>query len=175
MAPMTRNFVASIEQFAAENEIPLIQFEKGRRKDEVAREYLREFAGTEGIVFIGKAQEKAPVARTVRKRNPQTGQTYLWLQRSTPMVNHYYFYGMDADFGPFFVKFCSYFPYNGKVYLNGHEYVKRQLDRRGLRYEALDNGILSCEDDAALRRICGVNPDCRSHGGWGTRERLRVY
>jgi hypothetical protein len=29
---------------------------------------------------------------------------------STAMVNHYYFYCVDEDFGPFFLKFCSYFP-----------------------------------------------------------------
>ena len=46
---------------------------------------------------------------------------------STAMVNHYYFYCVDCDFGPFFLKLCSYFPYTGKVCLNGHEYLKRQL------------------------------------------------
>jgi hypothetical protein len=37
---------------------------------------------------------------------------------------------VDRDFGPFFLKFCSYFPYNGKLYLNVHEYAKRQLMRK---------------------------------------------
>jgi hypothetical protein len=154
MAPMTRRFVAAIEQFAADQKIPLIQFEKGQRKDEVAQEYLRDFPEPEGIVFIGKAQEKAPVARTIRKRNPETGRSYPWLKRSSAMVNHYYIYGLDQDFGPFFIKFCSYFPYTGKVYLNGHEFVKRQLEQRGVRYQALDNGILSCDDRRALQRAC---------------------
>ena len=50
------------------------------------------------------------------------------------MVNHYYFYCVDEDFGPFFLKFCSYFPYNAKLCINGHEYLKRQLaKRRGWR------------------------------------------
>ena len=39
------------------------------------------------------------------------------------MVNHYYFYCVDEDFGPFFIKFCSYFPYTGKLCINGHEYL----------------------------------------------------
>src|SRR5437667_7046392 len=43
------------------------------------------------------------------------------------MVNHYYFYCVDEDFGPFFLKFGSYFPYNAKLCINGHEYLKRQL------------------------------------------------
>jgi hypothetical protein len=75
------------------------------------------------------------------------------------MVNHYYFYCLDRDFGPFFLKFCTYFPYNAKLCLNGHEYVKRQLDRRAVAYEPLDNGILSCEDPKKLQALCdGLGP-----------------
>jgi hypothetical protein len=54
--------------------------------------------------------------------------------RSTAMVNHYYFYCVDADFGPFFLKFCSYFPYNAKLCLNGHEYLKRQLAQEEIAF-----------------------------------------
>jgi hypothetical protein len=39
-------------------------------------------------------------------------------------VNNYYIYAVDRDFGPFFLKFCSYFPFNAKLCLNGHEYAK---------------------------------------------------
>lgn len=62
------------------------------------------------------------------------------------MVNQYYFYGVDQDFGPFFVKFSSYFPYTAKFCLNGHEYLKRQLAREGVAYEPLDNGLRTCAD-----------------------------
>jgi hypothetical protein len=70
------------------------------------------------------------------------------------MVNHYYIYAVDRDFGPFFLKFCSYFPFNAKLCLNGHEYAKRQLAREGIAFEALDNGILSCADPKRLQKIC---------------------
>ncbi|MDA0813119.1 MAG: hypothetical protein O3C21_12130 [Verrucomicrobia bacterium] len=43
------------------------------------------------------------------------------------MVNYYYFYCYDRNFGPFFIKYRSYFPYNGKLCINGHEWLKRQL------------------------------------------------
>ncbi len=95
-------------------------------------------------MFVGRAQEKTPVLRTEKRRNPTTGQAYPWLVRSTAMVNHFYFYAVDRDFGPFFLKFGTYFPYTAKLYLNGHEYVKRQLTQRGIAYAALDNGIRSC-------------------------------
>ncbi len=69
------------------------------------------------------------------------------------MVNQYYFYAVDEDFGPFFLKFCSYFPFNAKLCLNGHEFVKRQLRQVGIPFEALDNGILSCPDPERLREL----------------------
>jgi hypothetical protein len=154
MAPMTRGFVEAVERFAQVHHLDVVSFEKKQRKEDVAAEYLRRFRGEEGLLFVGKAQEKTGVFRTERRKNPNTGASYAWLYRSTAMVNQYYFYALDRDFGPFFLKFCSYFPYNAKLCINGHEYAKRQLDQRGIKYEALDNGVLSCADPALLQRIC---------------------
>jgi hypothetical protein len=69
------------------------------------------------------------------------------------MVNQYYFYGIDQDFGPFFLKFSSYFPYTAKFCFNGHEYLKRQLAKVRIAYEELANGILSCADPARLQAL----------------------
>jgi hypothetical protein len=152
--PITRAFVQAIEQFVADQQIPLITFEKGERKDDVAARLRRTFKAEEGVVFVGKAQEKCRVYRTEKRYNPSTRTKYAWIVKSTALVNHYYFYCVDRDFGPFFLKFCSYFPYNGKLCLNGHEYGKRQLERAGIAYEALDNGVLSCENPKRLQSIC---------------------
>ena len=105
MDPMTKSLVAATERFAQVHQVRLIQFEKGQRKDEVMAEQLRHFDQAEGVVFIGKAQEKTPVFHTEKRRNPETGQRYPWIVRSTAMVNHYYWYCVDRDFGPFFLKF----------------------------------------------------------------------
>ena len=117
-------------------------------------EHLRRFANEEGVVFIGKAQENTPVFRTERRRNPKTGRPYPWIVRRSAMVNNYYIYALDRDFGPFFLKFCSYFPFNAKLCLNGHEYAKRQLAQEGIAFEALDNGILSCAKPERVQTIC---------------------
>lgn len=95
-----------------------------------------------------------PVFRTERRRNQETGCTYPWLVPSTAMVNQIYFYCVDSDFGPFLLKFCTYFPYNAKLCLNGHEHLKRQLDNKGIGYEALDNGALSCKNPQRVQAIC---------------------
>src|SRR6195256_2804127 len=154
MSPMSRNFVAKLESYAAQHELPLVQFRKGQRKDEVMAEHLRKFQREEGVVFVGKAQEKTPVFRTEKRKSPTTGAPYPWIVRSTAMVNHYYVYAVDRDFGPFFLKFCSYFPFNAKLCLNGHEYAKRQLAQEGIAFEALDNGVLNCADPERLQKIC---------------------
>ncbi len=101
---MTRPFVNAIEKFAETNAVPLITFGRGQRKDHLAQKALSEFSGREVILFIGKAQEKAYVVRTITKKNPDTGRDFPWLMKSSAMVNHYYFYCVDEDFGPFFIK-----------------------------------------------------------------------
>jgi hypothetical protein len=154
MSPMTRSFVARLEDFVAQHDIPLVQFEKGQRKDAVMAEHLRRFAHEEGVVLVGKAQENTAVFRTERRRSPTSGRPYPWIVRRSAMVNNYYIYAVDRDFGPFFLKFCSYFPFNAKLCLNGHEYAKRQLAREGIAFEALDNGILNCADPKRLQKIC---------------------
>jgi len=154
MSPMTRDFVMKLEDFAARHGIAVVPFCKGQRKDDVMAEHLRRFKRQEGIVFVGKAQENTPVFRTERRRSPKTGRAYPWIVRRSAMVNNYYIYAVDRDFGPFFLKFCSYFPFNAKLCLNGHEYAKRQLAREGIAFEALDNGILRCADPKRLQAIC---------------------
>src|SRR4051812_14407053 len=154
MDPMSKAFVTALETLARREKVPVVQFRKGQRKDDIAAEQRKKFKQAEGVVFIGKSQEKTPVFRTERRRNEKTGARYPWLVRSTAMVNHFYIYCVDRDFGPFFLKFCTYFPYNAKLCINGHEYAKQQLAKRGIRFEALDNGVLQCDEPKRLQCIC---------------------
>jgi hypothetical protein len=152
MDPISKAFIAGIEDFTKRNKIPLIPFAKGQRKDDVAKEHLAKFRGQEGVLFVGKAQEKVPVFRTEKRRSP-SGQTYPWIVKSTALVNQFYFYCFDNDFGPFFLKFSTYFPYTAKLCINGHEYLKRQLAKEKIAFQALDNGILSCADPKRMQQI----------------------
>jgi hypothetical protein len=132
----------------------MVSFQKGQRKDELAAQMRARFPQRDGVVFVGKAQEKCTVYRTEKRHNPKTKRAYAWIVKATALVNHYYFYCVDEDFGPFFLKFCSYFPYNAKLCLNGHEYAKQQLQRHQIPYQALDNGIRSCANPQRLQQIC---------------------
>jgi hypothetical protein len=130
-----------------------VDFAKGQRKDDVAQEYLAGFTGTEGVLFIGRAQEKVPLFRT-RKRRRADGSSYPWIAAETGVVNQYYCYCVDEDFGPFFLKFCSYFPFNAKLCINGNEWAKRQAARAGIGFTPLDNAFAAVDDVAALQAIC---------------------
>ena len=156
MAPMTRRFTDSLERFARDQGVDVVSFRKGERKDDVTQGYLRSRPDDgEGVLYVGKAQEKARVLRTRKRIDPATGRASPELVDSTAMVNAWYVYLVDDDFGPCFIKFCSYFPYNAKLCINGHEYLKRQLEKRSIPFEALDNGIMSCADPAAMQDIAG--------------------
>lgn len=133
---------------------PPVTFARKQSKEDVALAYLAQAQGREGILFVGKAQEKTPVFRTERRTNPQTGKKYPWIVRSTALVNHFCSCGIDDDFGPFFLKFPTCFPCNAKLCINGHEYVKRQLTKEGIAFEADDNAILSCADPQRWQQLC---------------------
>jgi len=153
LGQVTRRFRDQVELFAVENEIPLIHFERGERKDDRANQIRRQRAVRGEVVFIGVAQEKAKTysGRKVPEKGPNW---FDYTRDKTVCVNHYYFYVDDEDFGPAFVKVCSYAPWALKVCLNGHEWAKRQLDKQGVAYTALDNGFLEYTDASALQKIC---------------------
>ena len=153
MAPMSHAFVSDIQRFSRNNAIEMVRFKKGQRKDDETKRRLKDFHQEEGVLYIGVAQEKFGAFRVTKKHNPETGASFPWLSRSTVMCNQYYFYLVDEDFGPMFIKFSSYFPYTVRISLNGHEYAKCQLKKEGIAFEALDNGVLSCADPERLQQI----------------------
>jgi hypothetical protein len=106
------------------------------------------------VLFVGRAQEKAWVFRTQKRRNPATGKEYLWLTRAMLQVNYFYFYCVDEDFGPFFIKFCSYFPYGAKLCLNANHWAQRQAEKAGIGFTPMDNAFAAVDDVPALQAIC---------------------
>ena len=154
MAPITEAFVANVHHFIAARGLDLVSFGKGEDKDAIAHRYLAALPGKEGVLFVGRAQEKAWVFRTQKRRNVATGAEYLWLVRATLQVNYFYFYCVDADFGPFFIKFCSYFPYTAKLCINGNHWAQRQAEKAGIGFTPLDNAFAAVDDVPALQAIC---------------------
>ena len=153
LGQLTGRFVASIKKYVEEKQIPLIKFAHGERKDDIANDLRRKSEVEDGVVFVGVAQEKA-LAFSAKKKEKKGYVGFDYSRGKSVYVNQYYFYLNDAEFGPAFIKVCSYAPWGIKICLNGHEWAKRQLEKRGIGYEALDNGFLTCEKPSELQAIC---------------------
>ena len=90
LGKMTRDFVAAVEDYAAVHGVPLVQLEKGQRKEDVARPYFQkaEREGRYGVVMIGVSQEGANVFRAPAKGQREVGQ--FAAHRSSAYVKHFY-------------------------------------------------------------------------------------
>ena len=147
-------FRRAVDRFAADYRIPVVRFGKNDRQIDVMRPYLARQAGTgrAGVAAIGIAQEFAPVFTATKKQRGKT--VWFSFAVSQRRVTCYYFYVCDDDFGPAFVKVCAYFPYPMKIWVNGHEWAKRQAAKAGIGFSELSNGFASATDPAALQAIC---------------------
>lgn len=149
---LTEAFKTRLRRWASERQIPWIEFRKGERKDTVVQRYRDRFRKSSGVVVIGVAQERASGwAATKQRRGRFVDFVYF---RKSVCPNHYYVYVLDPDWGPAFIKICGYAPYPVKICLNGHEWAKRQLRRRRIRFTALDNGFLACAKPDVLQTLC---------------------
>lgn len=169
-------YAAEVRQFAKRNGIPVRYFAKGEKKEEVARPYIEAAAagGKGAVALIGIAQEKASVWRSWPARG-QRGAAHPHMEwgRQMAFVNHFYFYLWDAEWGPAFWKTNAYAPYPVWLWLNGHEWAKRQLAKAGVGYTALDNGFASCDEPALLQRLCDrLGPGAVTGFFWRWQARL---
>lgn len=159
LRPIHDRFVAEVERFVGHEGLPLVQFQRGQRKDDIAKIHRARFERSEGVVLVGTAQEKMRSFRATKRRGDRGGVSFDFSRQSV-FVKHYYFYVQDPDWGPAFLKIGTYVPYPIELCLNGHEWAKQQLRREGIRFESLDNGFLSCPRPDRLQQICDrLGPD----------------
>jgi hypothetical protein len=158
MEKIGTSFRRAVRAFAGAHQVPIVAFGKTDRKQEVMRPYVQRQAetGRSGVAAIGVAQEYQNVfAASQREDRGRTGhQVWFSFGKADRRVTCFYFYLWDIDFGPAFIKVCAYFPYPIKVWLNGHEWAKRQAGQAGIGFSELSNGFATCEDAQQLQAIC---------------------
>jgi len=154
-------FRRDVKAFAAYQHIPILALKKpdrsrwDDRKLDHVRPYLdtAERAGKFGVVAIVTAQEFQWVY-SATKHTGAGGGIYFVFDKTERRVGVYYFYVRDPEFGAGFIKICTYFPYPAKVWMNGHEWAKRQLEHAAIDYTPLANGFAACDQPDALQAIC---------------------
>lgn len=113
-------------------------------KDDLARQIATRDGITEGLICVFSTVEPATcfalAGGAIRPR----------LRKCL----HLYFYVIDRELGFIHIRLQTWFPFQIQVYMNGHEWLARQLERRGVGFERYENTFLSIEDLALAQRLC---------------------
>jgi hypothetical protein len=137
----TRQLKEHAKQMAADAGRPYEYLEsattkaQGPSKEDLARAMAAREGITEGLIVVFSVLENCQ-SFEVRK-NQTTGK--LEAVRCWRKGLHFYFYCMDREFGLMHVRLQSWFPFDMQVYVNGHAWLARQLDKQGGAYKRYDN------------------------------------
>jgi hypothetical protein len=135
---------------------PVISFDqvkvrnRTQHKDELARSIAERDGVTEGVVCLISAVESC-FSFVVRK-NHDAGR--LALVRRERKCLHHYLYLIDPEFGFMHIRIQGWIPYECQIYVNGREWLCRQLDRAGIGYVRWDNSLLAVDDLEKAGALC---------------------
>jgi hypothetical protein len=112
--PLHDRFIQDVAAFVQHQQVPVVHFERGQRKDDVAAQHRARFRRTDGVVFVGVAQERQFSFKATKHIVPAK-LLHFSFSRQAVAVKHYYFYLHDAEWGPAFIKIGTYLPYPVRV------------------------------------------------------------
>jgi hypothetical protein len=149
---LTDQFVARIKSFAAEEKVVIVHVTGRQKPGEAGTALLAEATrqGRFGVVGIVSHQESSRVFVSTHLGGRATN---FGVKEDRRLVNHYYFYIRDENYGEGFVRFSSYPPFQTRIWLNGHGYVAGELKRRGIAFKTADNLFVEAGDAKALQEI----------------------
>lgn len=144
----TEDYRSWVEAYARNHKIPIEWAEKGVRKEDYVRRWLRclERSDRFGVYFIFKSMEQGPTFRCLVPRYPTQDPNHRILSPQRSRFTHYYFYLRDEVLGPIVVRMASFFPFQSTYYLNGHSFIERELKRRKVGFRKEDNAFLAIDD-----------------------------
>ncbi len=149
----TATLRAALEQSAREQERPVEYLASSSASKEArAREIAARDGIREGLVAVFTCVEPSLTYRVVGNRACQKLQ--LKLERGKCL--HYYHYYLDRKLGWLHTRQQTWFPFTTFVCLNGREWLGRQLDAAGLKYERRDNCFAWVENLARAQALLGA-------------------
>lgn len=114
-------------------------------KKELAREFAAKHRVREGLVCVLQCIEPCWSFALENKVSAE-GKKIVSVGGKQRKCSHLYHYFIDPRFGWMYVRLQTWFPFEIQVYVNGREWLSREMDREGLRYRRGDNKILWVED-----------------------------
>jgi hypothetical protein len=139
----TNQIRSFIESYAKNEEKPIIYLNSSKvSKVQTAKDYLKNDPIDEGLICIISAVEKNKSMRISKNKKEKK----LELINADKPSLHYYFYYLDKEFGFMHVKLQTWFPFGIQIYINGREYIRKQLDKQKIGYSMYDNSFTSIDD-----------------------------
>ena len=151
-----------VEAFARNHQIPVEWAQKGVRKEDYVRPWLRrmERAGHYGVYFIFQSMEQGATFRCSIPKFATQDPNHRILRQQRSRYTHYYFYLLDQTLGPMVLRVASFFPFQTTYYLNGHSFIEQELNRKHIGFRKNDNAFLAVDDVAALQSAADrLSPD----------------
>ena len=150
----TNEYQGWVEAYARKQGIPIEWAEPKVRKEEYVRpaQLRMKRAKRHGVYFILKSMEQGQTFRSAVPKFPTEDPNYRILARQRSRFTHYYFYIEDEVLGPMSMRVASFFPFQATYYLNGHNFIERELNRERVAFRKNDNAFLAVSDVAALQR-----------------------
>ncbi len=143
VAQQTRLLRQHIEQLANQSNVDIKYINDSKTsKDEIAKKALSKHPTQQGLISIISTQEVSNSFSLVKNNLKKELELVKQLRKHL----HYYCYYMDAEFGWMFAKIQSWYPFKIQIYVNGREYLKRQLDQLGIAYKAYENSLIWVAD-----------------------------
>ena len=112
------------------------------RKEDRARAIATRDQVQEGLIAVFKCVEPCWTFRLHRNRESKK----LDIQPKFGQCSYLYRYAWDPVFGFMHARVQTWYPFAVQVCLNGREWLARQMDRAGLRYERRANKFVWVED-----------------------------
>jgi hypothetical protein len=149
----TKHYTNWVESYARNHDIPIEWAEKGARKEDHVNLRLKamERKGRFGVYYILKSMEQGNTFRSAEPRYPTHDPNYRIIKKNRSRFTHYYFYIRDEVLGAMSIRIGSYLPFQSTCYLNGHNFIERELIRTGITYRKNDNAFVSVQNPLALQ------------------------
>ena len=162
LSQRTEDYRGWVEAYARNHKLPIEWAEKGVRKEDHVRPWLRRMARGDayGVYFIFKSMEQGSTFRISLPKYPSKDPHYRIVARQRSRFTHYYFYIRDEVLGPMVLRVASFFPFQTTSYLNCHSFIEQELKRAGIGFRKRDNAFLAVDDVAALQAAADrLSPD----------------
>ena len=140
LKPLSESLVDHAKQLAQDADAPYKHFETKPDKEKLIQKLLREIPRGEGLVAVLCCKEHC---RSVKLLHGQ-GRPCLAFRRQPQRVLYFYF--LDDDFGLMHVRVQTMFPFTCQIYVNGHEWLARQMLKRRIGFVQADNSFLDIDD-----------------------------